>query len=423
MLIRFVIGSFVIAALFLLYGWWKAQGAVIDLGTADTAGEIAAIQHLPGSEGDVAVLLKEDGSIMSAPNHAATIVDRDLAWRPDGNRLLFASDRDKRVFNIWMWKPESNEISRMTTGTRGQGQPNYPVNNPIVGNQTALMISAGIVVEFDPIQQTRRQVLPFHNKEVPMSSASEEGGGGQDSQFTGDYGKLGTSFKTARWAKGKKYIAAVMRREDGEVLVLQNLEPQTDEEARPIAVVAGDKVQFDVDPVSARIVYTVQNFQYVEITRNMQDEQGKLKPEFQKKPFSHMVGLIDLDNPHAQDKTGVIAATNDDKHSFGMPAISPDGSSVLVPVGPYVSGALEPAELDSLPCHPLGIRGMTHLIRGPADEPSWSPDGRQFTFVMRNSSGKRAIFTANKDASNMADKTGAKGDFSFPKFSPQTKKN
>ena len=102
MLLRFAIGLIVLAALFYGYQWWKDYTKDPDLPLEnDTAGMIAALQL--GEEGNQVVVFTKEGELRKSPGYQPGKNDKELTWRPDGNRLFFTSDREETSFHVYRW--------------------------------------------------------------------------------------------------------------------------------------------------------------------------------------------------------------------------------------------------------------------------------------------------------------------------------
>ncbi len=411
MLIRTVIGLFGLAALFAGYQWYRSLGGDLDLPfNVETAGMIAAIQET--SDGNQVVLIHPDGKIVPSPGYVAGASDRDVAWRPDGNRVFFSSDREQRVYNIFRWNPGSEKVQRRTFGSRAKTTLEFPSEAVPFANERALITSGGFVLELNPTDGATPQILPPVGREV---SASKEGGSA--SQFDAVYERLGSSFRRAKWAgNGRDWIATVMRRDTGEVLVLQNLSSDG-ALSPPFPVVAGERVEFDVNPKSGEIVFVSIGFQFPE--REAIPKQFIVNGRI-KRPFFHLVGIID---PNKLDqRRDPIAASNSDDAAFSHPMISPDGTTLLLVTGKHVgSGQIEPADLVVMPAQPNGGQSASRVYPGVANDPSWAPDSERILFV-HTDNGKRAIFEARKDGSSIKNLTGQTGNFSRPLYSPQFKR-
>jgi hypothetical protein len=279
----------------------------------------------------------------------------------------------------------------------------------------ALIISGGFVLDYAQKEMSTKQILPPQTRE--MSQTSDEEGGGSGSQFGASYGDLGNSFRVARWCKDKTWVAAVMRRDDGEVLIMQNMTPNSDGKyPSPLPLDAGDRIDFDVDPQDGSLVYTVQNFQW---------PSPKLIPDQFKKgnkitrPYHHAIVKFD---PEAKSRE-VIAMSNDDNIAFQSPAISPDGSAITFVAGPFKGSAgLDPMELATCPLVSNGGASAAILVKGSVYEPNWSPDGNKIAFAQRQAGGNRSICVIGKDGSGLVNISGATGNFGSPMFSTQVGK-
>jgi hypothetical protein len=247
MLLRFAIGLFALAALFFGYQWWRSYSQDPDLpAKADTKGMIAAL--LLHEDGAQAVVFEANGELRKSPGYTPGANDKELVWRPDGNRLFFMSDREDQAFHVYRWNLASDAVMRRSFGTRSQSSPTFAPIGAAGANDTALLTSGGFVVEFDPVHSAIRQVLP------PVGRERAESDEGAASQFDAIYQKIGTSFRYARWGKDKESVVAVMRREDDtEILVVQDMT----EAKPPAAIIAGDRVEFDISPETGVVAFSV----------------------------------------------------------------------------------------------------------------------------------------------------------------------
>jgi hypothetical protein len=418
--LRYAIGLLFIAVLF--FTWYFLRDFDPgNLGNVDTTGWIVALKET--ATGTQAVAIKPDGTIIENPQPSGPIQDRDPAWQPDGQRVYFSSNRDekKNAFHMYRWNLAHNSVEQRTTGSRAQERPAFDVNQPDPKKPTALVISGGFVVEFNPHDGSTRQLLPPVGKGITQDGQEA---GGASSQFGPEYEHLGTSFREAHYVLDRKYIVAVMRRDDGETLVLQNMEPTNEQEALPVGIVAGEHIQLSVDEKSGKVVYCVQNFDFLDREKILSDamKDGKPSPYVQNgkliKPYRHMLGVIDPGHP---DESGAILVTKDDKICFGSPAPSPDGSIVACLVGPYDT-TFSAKALVVIPLRkfdPKVPTTPTTLLEGNMSGPSWSPDGKKLTFILPGNGGTRDVYTINSDGGSLTDVTAGKGfNFESPSFSP-----
>lgn len=411
---RGVICLFLLALLFAVYNYIRGWTDPDDFSVFDSKDMILAVQSRPN--GAQVVIVKPDGTLLASPGYLEGKTDRDATWRPDGNTILFSSDREEAVYHIYRWNLMRNMVQRRSLGTRSflgasfgkwtQGETDY----------TALITAGGIVQEFKAVDATTLQVLPPRGKGASVGGTGEESGTG--SQFDAVYQDLGTSFRAATWGKEKQWVVAVMRREEGEVLILQDMiRPRP-----PIIVAAGDRIDFDVNPQSGVVVFTVQGARLANLSAIPKD---KLKEAQQDLAHRHRIGFIDPESV-SQDslyaKPTYLPPSDSDKMSFGSPAVSPDGSTVIVVVGPYsVDGGIQPERLLGLSTTPGAGQSPWLIAEGQVADASWSPDGERVVYT-RRVGRERAICTNSARGGNEKVLTTGKGDFAHPTFSPQVKK-
>lgn len=406
MLLRFAIGLFIMTGLFLAYRWWSGVSkdpTDIPL-EADTGNLIGAIQLL--DEGSQAVVVKPDGEVRLSPGYAQGKTDRDLVWRPDGNRLFFVSDREDDSYLVYRWNLASDAVAKRSIGTRSQADPSFAPPGSPEANEKALITAGGFVLECDPRDVTTRQILPPVGKEI---GGGDEGSAGQFEQL---YQRIGTSFRVARYGKDKKFVAAVMRREDeGEILIVQSMEKVEP----PLVIMAGKHIDFDVNPISGEIAFAVNGF-FFHDPRSIPPEvikNGKVEL-----PFANVVGLFD---PEAKSMKYVMP-TREPDYGFRNVQVSPDGSMLLVVAGKLDANAnFEPEDLVVVPARDRGGEEARRLLHEKVFDPSWHPNSHTIAFCKYNDAKKRAIFRINKDGSGYEDVTKDKGDFATPMFSPKSK--
>lgn len=399
-----------VAAIIFGLQWWRNKGDDLDLGGADTKGNILALQLL--EDGSRVVVIRPDGTVVESAAYRPGAVDRDAVWYPSGNRVLFVSDRKEGTTHIYRWNPGKNDDPQQkTVDESSRGEIAFAAQNVSKPDESALVATRGNIEEFFPGESRSVRVLPPSLKDV---SVGEEQG--VQSTFTALYSRIGTSFRTGRWSKDKTIVAAVMRRgeDGGEVLVLQSL--VLDDKGvlpPPRPIVAGERIDIDVSPATGDLAFSVSMFDYPtdeETRRNTKD--GKVN-----RPFRHAVGTVDLSDA-SMPKIAIIVASPEDTNAFGPPVFSPDGEKLLVTVGTWDESALKTRGLVSAPTKPnSGTQGAL-IVQGEIYEPSWSPQGDRIVYVKRQN-GRREIFLASADGTGETSVTGEKGDFASPKFSPQ----
>lgn len=416
MLVRFVIGLFVLALLVAGYQYLKTRGQDIDLPIhADTAGDIAAIQYL--DRGAMAVVFEPNGTKRECPGYGKDTTDRDITWRPDGNRLFFVSDREKKTFHIFRWNLANDRVERRSAGTKAKFAPAFGGADSEDANDTALVIAGGFVLETTISNGHTVQVLPPVPREM---AATDEGG--VTGQFEALYARLGVSFRAAKWTPDKTHVAAVMRREDGtEMLIVQQIGMSKSDsgEARasgPIPVCAGQRIEFDISPVGNKVFFSVLEFMFPDPEKAPKEfiKNGRVIP-----PFRHALGYVDLSS--SPPKTKFIGVSKDDSIAFQKVSVSPDGSMLLVVSGAYDgSGSLTPSQLLVMPADDSGYASASLVIRGKVSEPSWAPDSEHIAFVRLAENRRHSIYSIRRDGSEEKRITNDDGDYGSPRFSPQT---
>ncbi|MEA2552390.1 MAG: hypothetical protein QOJ65_566 [Fimbriimonadaceae bacterium] len=374
--------------------------------TADTVGMVAAVEYLPN--GSRVVLIKPDGTIVRSPGYKDGANDREPVWRPDGNRLFFSSDRDDGQVHLFRWNPASNKVERRTLS---KGTYTNLVYSQADQNARGLVASGGKIVEFDPVGGAAALVLPPTARAV--QSNPEEGA---TSSMDIMYGRYGNSFKKAAWFGGKKYVAAILKGDRGETLILQPMEAKDGRIQPPLPVSGGDRIDMDVSPKTGQLVFTVQGFRF--------PDPDQVPPEFVKNgkvvpPFRHFIGMIE---PNEPQKLVPIAQIPNDQNVFADPVISPDGSKAIMAVGVYGGvNNLHRTGLLSMTLRGGGAGAPAGIHKGPVYNYSFSGDGQQIAYVERGAGDMQIIHVMDADGSHDKALTTGKGSFGEARFSPQTK--
>ena len=368
----------------------------------NTAGMMAAIQYLPN--GAQVVLIKPDGTVVPSPGYRDGETDREPVWRPDGNRVIFVSDREPGQVNLYRWNTGSNHIERRseTSGT----YTNMVYSDPDPTNGQPLVASSGKIVRFDAASGTTAPVLPPTAKAVN----SDEG---NVSSMEAMYGDLGTSFREAV-ELGDGMFIAVLRGDRGDTLILQNMNPNAAGQfSPPNAIVSGDRIDMDYNRTTHSVVYAVEGFRFA--------DPNNVPPQYIKNgkvitPFKHLLAMLSPSNP---GQPIIIAASQSNENAFADPVFSPDGSTVVVSLGTYGSnGDLQRSGLVAFPAREGGGATPTGVHKGAVFDVSFSSDGKTLAYVERDPKGNGAIHLMNADGTN--DRTLTQGgNYGSPRFSPQ----
>lgn len=407
--IRLVIGLFSLAVIFAVYNWMRANRDLGDISIANTADWILALEQK--EEGAQAVIFRKDGSILPSPGYTPGKTDRDAVWRPDGAAVFMSSDRETEDFNVYRWNLQHNVIERRGMASRSQLGLSY--GDPSLGatNDALLIVSGGFVLSMNPKEATTRQVLPPVGREV-VTTAGDEGAGAA-SQFDAYYKRLGSSFREARWGKNKEWVFAVMRGDEGETLIAQ----QMNSNKPPVVLGLGEHIDFDVNPKTGSVVYAIQGYRVPVPENPTKEDIAKIKELTR---MRHRLIEVKPWETDPNEAMVPLALSASDRVSFAKPKVCPDGNSVLVSVGKYLGdGNLQLEGLLSLPLAPNGIAAATMLLKGEVSDYSWSPNGKKFAFIRKSQGGARTIFVMDKDGGETKQVSDGKRSYSRPLFSPQ----
>jgi hypothetical protein len=398
----------ILALVSLVYGffWWVNQQNDFQLGS-DTSKFLAA-QKLT-TNGAQVVVLDKDGNVTESKDYKEGSEDRDVTWDPQGNRVFFVSDRRDDSFHIYRWDPQRNSApDQKSIDKAGRSNLTFDLEPSDAKDLSALITVRGTVQEFFPKTARSQQVMP----PSPKEKVSSEEGEGATSAMELVYRRFGTSFRVAKWIKKRRYIAAVMRREDfGETLIVQDSEPDDKGVLRPpVPLFTAEKFYLTVDAATGNLVFSVLGA----VAPTGKDG----KPE--KLSFKHGIFIFDPSQERERALAPVVLSPSDDT-SFAQLSTSPDGSKVIFTSGPYTGdGNLTVKALVACPLQIQGSQAATPILQGSIADPVFSPDGTRIAFVKREGT-TRAVFFANADGSSAVNLTGSKGDFANPVFSPQYK--
>lgn len=383
-----------------------------DLLPGTSPGMIAAEEIL--DRGSRIVILKEDGAVTEVPGYPEGKRDIEPSWRPDGGRLFFASDREANTFHIFRWRPDGGDPERRSIGSNSRSAPVFGFKDHPKANESALITARGQVLEYFPRDGKTFQVLP------PAIGAvqTEEEGGNVDA-FSAIYSRIGTSFKTAMWGKNREVVVAIMKREEGEVLMVQQLGLVEDKETGrkiplpPRAVMAGASIQFDMDS-QGRVIAAIQDFQWLDPTKIPEEfiEKGVAK-----KPFQNAMIFFDS---NVFDKAPEIVFASDNENALGDPKISPTGDALAFTTGRFdYTNGYEPQGLVTGTFPPTQSAEIKPIAEGFVRDPAWFPKGDKLVFV-RSEGGDRAVFVVSASGGDAKRISPEGRNFARPTVSPQT---
>jgi hypothetical protein len=409
LLLRTSVLLFTLAAAYLGYQKFSSFMVDPDIGAFQSEGMVAALESV--GEGTRAVIFDAQGNKLFTSGEPGSTTDRDLVWRPDGNRLIFTSDREKGVFQVFRWNPTAKKIEVRSTGTTSKAHPTFGPPGYKMAEWTGLLVSGGFVREFDPRKGTMMQILP------PVVGAQQVEGeeGGAGGQFETLYKSLGSSFREAKWGKDRKSVVAIMRSDEGEILIRQPLELQASQDGppsfpAPITLAAGDRIDFDV-AADGTIAYSVVGFRWPDMRR--------VPPEFIKdnkvtRPYE--AGLF-VHNPESNTQVTVFVDQNGEQ-VVERPVFNPTGDRILARGSVKgKDGGFEVRALLLLPVEEAGVSKATPLATGNITGYAWAPDGIKVAYTVRDK-GKGALSLVDVDGSNRRT-IGSDSDYSDPVFSPQ----
>jgi hypothetical protein len=427
--LRYALGLLAVAIL--LFAWFNFKQFIIggdDLGHNDTTGWIAALRQT--DSGEQAVAITPDDTVLESAGYKDGAIDQDVTWLPDGDRIYFVSNRDKSL-QLYRWNPGRKKVDQRSNGKLAQEHPFFQEDGTPADQPTALVIKAGVVVDFNPKDGTAHQLVPVVGKSPTQAGGDEAGMG---TQFGSQYEHLGTSFREAHWCKNRKYIAGIMRGDDGETLVVICLDPSATpsglDDGQPHGIVKGEHIDMAIDPSSGKIAYSVNDFRFIDPEAMIKSKDTP--PEMIKggkliKPFRNLLGILDPDDSKASGaiarwRVGDSPAGVPDI-AFAEPQVSPDGKQIVFVLGADTPDGFKASRIMVGPFSPAGGAAAKPLVAGEGNigSPCWSPDGKLIAFVVVNPDGHSDIDVIPSEGGAAKAVTTGKGSFSSPRFSPMMK--
>lgn len=430
LLVRLAAGLFGIAAIFLGYQWFSnAMTDVRGDSPTDTVGDIAAIEQT--ESGSKVVLFKADGSKVERPEYTKGAVDKDLAWRADGNRVLFVSNGGGGNFDIYRWNPIDNSVERRSVDNRAKSNLWFGPDAGKEMNDIALVTSGGFVLQYDQRKGETKQLLPPPVQRAQGQSGEDEG---TTSQIDALYKQIGQSFASAKWGMDRQIVWTIMRRDTDEVFVINPLTAAFFD-GKPAKLVAAKRIEFDVTPQGDAVVVARQ-FQFTDPDQVPPEYLVDGKPTA---PFDSAIYFVPADGGqpaivcHSRGPSLYFGGVTKDAKpietgpkgsvvTFSNPSVSADGKMLVFVVGSLKGEYdISPTALVAFPLKKESkLQGPGKMAVGDVSEPAFSPDGDKIVYLRRGTDGKRAICTVPTTGGEES-RVSSDGDYSAPRFSPQLK--
>lgn len=391
----------------------------------DTVGMIAALESVGGST--KAVIIRPDGTKVVSPGYKDGVVDRDIAWRPDGARLLFISNRFNGNFDVVRWDPKADKTEIRSQGNRAKSSLWFGWESSGVLRDQALMTSGGFVMKYNQKTTLPEQILPPPNIK---SEGSDEEGGGSVSQMDAIYKQIGEAFMSAKWGIDRQVVWTVMRRETDSVFVMNPL-TKAFNKGIPMIQFAGKAIEFDVTPAGDAVA-AVREYQFVDPTKVPENFLIDGKPVL---PFGSAIYFCPADGKqpaivcHTKGSDLFIGGTGQQPKpvfsepkatlTVAQPIVSADGATLVFVLGRLVGEkGFEGLSLIAFPLRDNGpLKQPGRVALGAVSDPCFSGDGTKITYL-KLENGKHAIYTANVTGGT-ENKVSDDGDYVSPKFSPQ----
>lgn len=398
---------------------WKVIPEITnsDPGSFDSSNIVVALKD--SGDGPVTAIIDPEGGETLAPGGGKGKTDQSPVWSGDGQRLYFISDRDSGEPHVFRWNPKPGkllglftrpQVERRTVDSRAKSQLTF--YEPGGVSKTALLVSGGTVLEFDPAEGKTRQVLP--PPKLQGNSGAGPDGESRSGQFDSGYVPGATGFLNAKWLPNKSAIAATLRMEEGgEMLIQQDIsQPGQRPQIFPLA---GEHLDFDIDPMTSAVIITIMGARWVsrdavpaEFVKN-----GQAPP-----PFRH--GIIVLGAGGMQ----TIMASQNDTACWTRPRVAPGGLEKFGFLS--IHGNYNPDTKTQIAQHLLlmgpaaGNQERTKgMAAGNVTSGEWHPSSSKIVFTMYVPQTKRkSVCTMNIDGSEAKVLTKGDGDYSNASYSP-----
>ncbi len=375
----------------------------------NTAGMIAALELT--RDGYKAVIFDADGKKTVSDGYEDGKEDRGLAFSANGSQIYLSSNRRDAAYKIYRWRPIANKVELRTEGARSVATPYFSDLGDDELDRHGLVIVGGTVCLFEPTKMALYRVLP------PGDNEAVQGPDGGPVSLMSLYDEIGSSFKKARYSSDRSVMFVTMRREGGEVFVINSLTPGPEgQRIPPMPLLAGDKVDFTISDDGKKVLVSIHGFQFPN-PKQIPEEflvDGKTMV-----PYRNAMFMI-----HDVDPTTFIPmfVSMTDDIAISEPTISPDGMELIAVAGKVAEEGFQSNGLVIGPMIPTPPGQQQSLIRPliqvPSMSPRWAPTGDKFVYLNMQD-GKRRIYVANKDGSDNKMISDPEFQYRSPIFSPQ----
>ena len=388
----------------------RPQGLpMLDLPAVDSRGYIAALMEKDGKSRLVAIL--PDGSIREAPS-AATDQDYELTWKPDGRRIVFASNRaEGGSIQLFEWIPDrDSDPIQLTANGASRSNPWFAAD----GSRFFYASGGDLMTTSYPQLRSTRIMPPSEGPEGRETESGEHiHGPGEEheedivSTIWATYSQAIEGESFSRGFVDGDMMLAQYTTSRGQTLILQDLNPADEKEAMPQAPLAGAAMDISFHGGTGKGVVAVTDFRFptvADIPKEAIGPNGKVKVPFVNGLFG--IGLRDK-------AVFPIFLAPDDSQTLMSPAVSPDGTKVAFVIMEKQNGRKQVTGMLVAPIQEGGVQQAQTIARGEISWPSWSPDGKVLAFVRDGD-----VFTIGADGQGEKNVTNGKGSFTMPQFSP-----
>ncbi len=362
------------------------------------------------------VAISPDGTIREPDGDDGEFDDREQIWSADGQRVIFVSNRSADgSYQLFDWIPDRDNVPfQLTLAGASRGAPWFALSgNAIVFTSRGsvlrldyqtLKISTVYPPKEEPgIKRTDEEVVPTdehghrHDEATHMMEQAWQ-------QVSGAL--EGDAFEKGYVTRDGSHFMGIYNTPRGRALVLQNLKPESQQEAMPRIPLMGADVEIAMHPTESVAVVSVRDFRWPNLDAvpdDMKNPDGAIRRPFVNALFLYEIG--------SNSPPALMFQSIDGTEALLFPSISPDGADLIVSAFSRREEKLVGA---GLMIAPLSGGEMRPIAPGEAFEPSWSPDSSSLVFVREGD-----VWSVQRDGSALTNLTKGKGRFARPLYSPK----